>query len=150
MVLSSQLPRVLLESLVAHIALPPKLPTKQDPALNQIEKTLATYAVKASSNLRDLLVRDESLTHWDSIRNLLQTSLRLNAGRSLDQDMLVQAFSTLRTEHSLILHIAEQNAGLLIRKSYDKYAPHLCCYIYCALLTLIFHFQKTKRRCSHI
>lgn len=124
MVLSSQLPRPILESLIAHISLPPKLPTKQDPALSRVEKALATYAVKASSSLRDSLVRDTSHTHWDSIRNLLQTSLTLNAGRSLDQDRLVEAFSTLRTEHPLILHVAEQNAGLLIRKSHDKYVSH--------------------------
>lgn len=124
MVLSPQLPRPLLESLIAHISLPPNLPTKQDTALNQIEKALATYAVKASSTLRDSLVRDNSHTHWDSIRNLLQTSLTLNAGRSLDYDRLVEAFSTLRTGHPLILHITEQNAGLLIRKSRDQYVSN--------------------------
>ncbi|KAK2766241.1 hypothetical protein FQN54_007757 [Arachnomyces sp. PD_36] len=120
MVLSAKLSRSLLESIIAHILLPPKLPGRQDTALNQIEKALATYAVRASSTLRDILVRDDSHTHWDSIRNLLQTCLTLNSGRSLDHMRLVEAFGTLRTGHPLILHVAEQNAGLLIRKEYDK------------------------------
>lgn len=120
MVLSTKLSRSLLEAIIAHVLLPPKLPGRQDSVLHQIEKALATYAVQASSTLRDLLLRDNSHTHWDSIRSLLQTCLTVNSGRSLDHTRLVEAFGTLRTGHPLILHVVEQNAGLLIRKAYDK------------------------------
>lgn len=124
MALSSRPSRSVLESVIAHVSLPPKLPGRQESALPQIEKALATYSVRASTSLRDWLVRDDSHSHWDSIRNLLQTCLTLNNGGSLDQTRLLDAFGTLRKGHPLILHIAEQNSGLLIRKDRDKYVSY--------------------------
>jgi hypothetical protein len=50
-------------------------------------------------------------------RRLLESSMTLNRGGRLNQTTLLDAFQDLEINGVLVLHVAEQNAGLLIRRS---------------------------------
>jgi hypothetical protein len=50
-------------------------------------------------------------------RRLLESSMTLNRGGRLNQTTLLTAFRDLEINGILVLHVAEQNAGLLIRHS---------------------------------
>lgn len=104
---------LLLESLVNHIALPPRLQGKRDDQIDQIELALANRLLDGSRTLRDLT--SGNLSHeWDCIRQILQTCNVVNAGGTLDKSSLLTEFERLEPKDILILHVAEQNAGLLI------------------------------------
>jgi hypothetical protein len=50
-------------------------------------------------------------------RRLLESSVILNRGGRLNQTTLLTAFQDLEINGILVLPVAEQNAGLLIRRS---------------------------------
>jgi hypothetical protein len=108
----------LLESLVHHIALPPRLPGKEQDKLDQIESSLAIRLVNASRFLRDRADSEVS-QQWEHTRNILQTCKTLNAGGKLNKSSLLTEFRKLEHQGLLILHVAEQNAGLLIRRHHE-------------------------------
>ena len=105
----------LLESLFNHIALPPRLPGKGDGNLNEIQDALTNCLLDASRTLRDQTTGELS-RQWETIRNILHISKTVNAGGKLDKTSLLTQFRRLERKDLLILHIAEQNAGLLIRR----------------------------------
>jgi hypothetical protein len=108
----------LLESLVNHVALPPQLPGKLENRTEQIEHALTGYVLDATRTLRDLT--NGELSHkWDYTRNVLQTCKAVNAGGKLNKTSLLTEFRKLGHKGLLILHVAEQNAGLLIRRQYE-------------------------------
>ena len=106
---------ILLESLVNHIALPPRLPGKADSNLDQIQYALTGYLIDASRTLRDQ-TNGEFSRQLESIRITLCTCRILNAGGKLNKTSLLTHFRKLERKDYLILHIAEQNAGLLIQR----------------------------------
>jgi hypothetical protein len=108
----------LLESLVNHIALPPRLPGKVDGNVDQIQHALTGRLLDASRTLRDQ-TNGELSRQWESIRNILHISRTVNAGGKLNKTSLLTQFGRLERKYILILHIAEQNAGLLIRRHYE-------------------------------
>lgn len=105
----------LLESLANHVALPPRLPGKRESQLDQIENALTDRLLDASRTIRDL-THGEISQQWDGIRRILQTCRTINAGGKLDKKQLLTEFRGLGSKHVLIVHVAEQNAGLLIRR----------------------------------
>ncbi|KAL9125857.1 MAG: hypothetical protein Q9217_005002 [Psora testacea] len=105
----------LLEALIHHVALPARLPGNQDNRIDQIERALTDRLLDATRTLRDLT--NGPLCHqWEPIVNLLQTCKDVNAGGRLNKSSLVTKFRTLERKDYLILHIAEQNTGLLVRR----------------------------------
>ena len=107
-----------LESLFNHVALPPRLPAKQETNIEQIEHALTARLLDASRVLIDL-TNIEFGEHWDHIRRLLQSCKVVNAGGRINKTSLLAALRSLGRNDLLILHIAEQNAGLLIRRHYE-------------------------------
>lgn len=108
----------LLESLVNHITLPPHLPGKEENRIEQVEHALTGYLLDASRTIRDLT--NGQLSHqWECIRNILQICKVVNAGGKLNKTSLLTEFRRLEHNGYLILHIAGQNAGLLIRRQYE-------------------------------
>ena len=105
----------LLESLVNHVALPPQLPGKRENQIDQIEHALAIRLLDASRVIRDLS-KVEFSQQWDDIRRILQTCKSINVGGKLDKNSLSAEFHQLEQNQFLILHITEQNAGLLIQR----------------------------------
>jgi hypothetical protein len=108
----------LLESLASHVALPPRLPGKADSNVDQIQSALTNYLLDASSILRDQ-TNGELSRQWESFRNILYICRSLNAGNKLNKSLLLAQFGRLKREDLLILHVAEQNAGLLIGRKYE-------------------------------
>jgi hypothetical protein len=104
----------MLESVFNHIALPPLLPSKQETNLDKIELALAQKLLDASRTLRDS-TNERFGSEWDSVRRSLESCILLNTGGRLNQTSLLAAFRELDVNGLLILHVAEQNAGILIR-----------------------------------
>ncbi|KAI9772801.1 MAG: hypothetical protein M1839_002302 [Geoglossum umbratile] len=104
-----------LESVFNHLVLPAKLPGKRDREIEQIERHLTTRLLNATNILRGLS-SDESAEAWDYIRRSLEVCNTVNEDGRLNKTPLLDAFQGLQHKHSLILHITEQNAGLLIRR----------------------------------
>ena len=104
-----------LESILHHVALPPRLPDKQEPAIDEIELKLVERLTVSAKKLRDTL-DEENRSIWDGIRRILLTCKALNAGRKLNRTSLLTEFRALDHQNLLILHLAEQNAGMLIKR----------------------------------
>ena len=108
----------ILESVIHHIALPPRLPGKEDKCVDQIECSLQDRLLDASRILKT--VTEAELSHqWDCIRVVLQISKEAYTGGSLNKASLVTNFQSIDYKHPLILHVTEQNAGLLIRRCHE-------------------------------
>jgi hypothetical protein len=108
----------LLGSLVNHVALPPQLPGKADSNVDQIQHALTSRLLDASRTLRDQ-TKGEFSSQWESIRNILHVCRTVNAGGKLNKASLLAEFGRLERKDFLILHVAEQNAGLLVRINYE-------------------------------
>ncbi len=112
------------ESLIHHVALPPRLPGRREGRIDRLELALINRLLDATRTLCS--VSDETLyRHWDSTRRTLQVCKELNAGGKLSKFTLVTEFRTLGHSEILILHITEQNAGLLVRRSEELVICHL-------------------------
>lgn len=108
----------LFESTVNHVVLPPRLPGKEESRLDQIENALINRLLDATCTLRDR-ANSEFSEKWERIRYALQICKVVNDGGKLDKTSLVTEFRRLKRNDLLILHIAEQNAGLLIRRCHE-------------------------------
>ena len=103
-----------LAAIFNHLVLPPKLPGTRDGDIGEIERQLAIRLINATETLRDLS-NDESTEAWDYIQQSVKTCSIVNEDGRLNQTTLLDAFQRLQDKDGLILHVAEQNAGLLIR-----------------------------------
>ncbi|KAH7021746.1 hypothetical protein B0J12DRAFT_773782 [Macrophomina phaseolina] len=111
----SQTRAATLVELFNHIVLPARVPSKCDDNIAIIEAALVDRLVEASRTLRDVAA-DDLYRRWDDVRRILLTAKTLNFGGKLDRLALLQELRRLEHDGLLILHIAEQNAGLLIRR----------------------------------
>ena len=109
----------LLEAVINHVALPPRLPAKADNDADQVEQALNGLLLNASKTLTDLAPGDLS-RKWDITRNTLRICSEVNSGGKLDKASLLSEFQCLKCNDTLILHIKEQNAGLLIRRHQES------------------------------
>jgi hypothetical protein len=105
----------MLELLFNHIVLPPRLPGKQDSQTEDIEHGLITRVLLASRTVRNL-VHIDYRDGWGSVHRSLQACKAANIGSRLDKKSLLTELRGLQSEDILILHIVQQNAGLLIRR----------------------------------
>jgi hypothetical protein len=106
---------VLLESLINHVSLPPQLPGKPEMTTDQIGHALTTRLLNASRMLSALTTGKLS-QQWDRVRYILQICKSVNAGGKLNKSLLSTEFQKLERGGLLVLHVVEQNAGLLIRR----------------------------------
>ncbi|ATZ54876.1 hypothetical protein BCIN_11g01980 [Botrytis cinerea B05.10] len=108
----------IMESLVSHIVLPPRLPGKDD-RNEGLESAIVDHFIVASRAMRSI-TRDKMSENWDWIRRSLETAKLLNARGRLSRDTLLSEFQSLQKNVCLILNIAEQNAGLLIYRCEER------------------------------
>lgn len=111
-------PKELLESLFNHIALPPRLPGRQDTRLDQVERALVERLLDAAVKL-SRLPHNDSVDEWESLRRSLETCKRVNFGGRLTKTSLLTALRELQGRDFIALHITEQNAALIIRLQED-------------------------------
>lgn len=105
----------LLEAQFNHIVLPARVPTKRDDNLAALETALTDRFIDASRVLRDCAEGD-GYFDWDNVRRVLLSVKSINLGGKLDKRSLTLELGRLQYGELLILHVAEQNAGLLIRR----------------------------------
>lgn len=104
----------LLESLFNHIALPARLPGRQDKKLDIIERALVERLQDATAKMLRLPGID-FVNDLHSLRRSLDTCRRVNSGGRLTKASLLTALQGLRSRDFIALHITEQNAALIIR-----------------------------------
>jgi hypothetical protein len=102
----------MVEALVNHITLPPRLPGRQDARLDRVEPGFIALLLNAISKL------GPSGDH-DLLRRSLQSCKVVNAGGRLHKASLLVALRELQPKDFLILHVGEQNAGLVIRRDHQ-------------------------------
>lgn len=102
----------LLEVLINHVVLPPRLPGRED-RYDQLESALLDHFITASKTMRDLTI-DGISKNWDWIRRSLEAAKLLNAQGRLSKSSLLSEFQALQQNVYLILNVVEQNAALLI------------------------------------
>ena len=101
----------LLESIVNHVTLPPRLPGQQDGHLNEVEPRMVAFILDSAGKLN-------SGNDLDNLRRSLQTSKLANAGGRLYRPSLLTALRELHVGEFLVLHVSAQNAGLIIRRDH--------------------------------
>ena len=97
-----------------HLVLPPKVPGQADPDSASIGNSIGSLLLHACDTLISLAGHSEEA--WVSIRRCLHACLRVNQGR-LEKAALELEFRNLQPGETLILHIVEQNAALLVRRN---------------------------------
>lgn len=103
----------IVEDVYNHIALPAHLPTRQDSRIDKIEGAVFDRVLNASVKLSGLFPDDGSLI---SLYRSLKTSRRVNMSGRLSKASLLSAFKELKSTHFILIHVAEQNAALVLRR----------------------------------
>jgi len=101
------------ERLFQHICLPRQLPGQAVQENVELELSLATRLIKAVREVGDAFPLS-SRDAVDTARVSLQICKELNVEAKLDKASVAREFKHLKPNVTLILHIAEQNAALLI------------------------------------
>ena len=104
----------LVESVFNHFVLPPKLPGQLDTNTEVIEHNILTRLIRACDTVSKLVGQEFAET-WIFIRYSLRACLNVTQGR-LDKTLMMQEFHNLQPKGILILHVAKQNAALLVRR----------------------------------
>ncbi|PBP24232.1 hypothetical protein BUE80_DR004858 [Diplocarpon rosae] len=107
----------LLEDVFNHVALPTKLPGRQDGNLDKIEDALVERMSASLSRLSDSLLDP---TFGESLQRSLKVARRINLGGRLMKSSLLDEFQQINTTDFILIHVAEQNAVLLIRGRKDS------------------------------
>lgn len=111
----------IIDALVNHVTLPPRLPFRDDLKGGDIERALVQRLARHARAFRDSLDA-QHYKSWSLICHALDQFMKLHSSNSsyLNKETLEHAFIELSNSNSandiLILHIATQNAGLIIRK----------------------------------
>ena len=96
-----------LEPVYNHIVLPAKLPGGEDVNVEKINQRLVERLIHSARDFKDSFVDAD-----------IQCCKSLNASGKLNRTSLLAEFRRLGRNDLLILHVSEQNAALLIRRSH--------------------------------
>jgi len=106
----------LLRSVYNHVVLPPDIPGRLDSNLLAINQDLLLRVQNACSE-----VASATGAEFGREINFLRKSLNycwcIHISQYLDSSQLQSAFRDLNDGESLIIHVVEQNAGLLVRRN---------------------------------
>lgn len=100
----------------SHIVLPPKLPTAYDGDDAALSRDFGNRLVYACRTFRSLCP-DLGGDNWETLNLSLRTTILLNQDFLAKGDLL-RAFRSLDKEW-LALHIAKQNAALIVRRDVE-------------------------------
>ncbi|KAK7928695.1 hypothetical protein PG985_005693 [Apiospora marii] len=109
----------LLGSLFNHVAFPIQLPQREDTNIPQLEAALVDRLIISTRQMQIAEQNEFIRAIWHNIRRTLQTATKVTnpAGR-LERSRLQSQLRQFATDDGefLILHVAAQNAAILIRK----------------------------------
>ncbi|KAI0849370.1 hypothetical protein F5Y00DRAFT_261507 [Daldinia vernicosa] len=108
----------LLQAVFNHLVLPPRLPGSQDPDIEAVSYDVLKRIIRACDNLESLAGLPWSEA-YKSLRASFEACLPIHTGR-LDKSVLLAHFRKLQPDRTLILHVIEQNAALLIRRTKEN------------------------------
>jgi hypothetical protein len=97
-----------------HLVLPPQLPGKQDADIESTGNAIFLRLIQASSTLCRL-AGQEKTSPWYELRQYIRRCQSLHAHGRLEKLSLVTEFRNFNNQRPLLLHIAEQNAALIVR-----------------------------------
>ena len=97
-----------------HLVLPPQLPGKQDTNIESTGGAIIIRLIHATSTLSRLASHGQT-PPWYAIRQYLRRCQCLHINGRLEKRTLISTFCNFNEEQPLLLHIAEQNAALIIR-----------------------------------
>jgi hypothetical protein len=106
-----------------HLVLPPQLPGKQDADIESSGDAIILRLIKAAFTLSTLASKEQK-SPWYAIRQYLRRCQSLRVHGRLEKSSLISKFRNFDQEHPLLLHIAEQNAALIVRYNarYDSFS----------------------------
>ncbi|KAK4169727.1 hypothetical protein QBC43DRAFT_37606 [Cladorrhinum sp. PSN259] len=110
------------KSLFHHLALPPRLPQREDPHLDDVEESLVHQLIGAA---RSMVASHETAnsTTWESVRKCLAISRSINSGGRINKTRLMAEMKAMYPKDFLILHIRSQNAGLIVHRQSEHLGP---------------------------
>lgn len=104
--------------LLNHVVFPEQLPSKHEGATLTLERDLVDGLIKAAEALV-AIASDADAAIWEDVRKTLLAARNLNNDtdvEGLEKTSIIESFRQLGPNESLILHVREQNAGLLIKR----------------------------------
>ncbi|KAH8725994.1 hypothetical protein GQ44DRAFT_771576 [Phaeosphaeriaceae sp. PMI808] len=102
-----------------HLVLPRQIPGKQDTDIDGINQDILARLIHATTTLRKLDTEDQTPI-WLVICRSLQRCQSLHHLGRLDKQSLLLEFRSLSPGEPLFLHVAEQNAALIIRRDVNR------------------------------
>lgn len=110
-----------LEFLFNHVFLPPQLPFRDDHQDGAGDRVLVEHLIECCRLFRDL-GHAKHYAQWSTILRTLRSFANLHRNnKSLSKNALKGAFHDARDGAIVILHVAIQNSGLIIRKVASEY-----------------------------
>lgn len=107
----------ILELTFNHIAFPPKLPGTRDPQVELVERDLLTRLRTAVHTTKAYSSDNDATSVWESVEESLEICQFINENSFINREALDSTLRSLKPDHTLILHVTQQNAGLIIRSS---------------------------------
>ena len=105
-----------LPSQLQHVVLTPVLPGKREHDLVGIESSLLDRLIEATKHIRDTIDQAETHRFWDKVRYVLTISKSIHSDTAVNKSRLCSEFAELQPGNTIIIHIEQQNAGLLVRR----------------------------------
>ena len=109
-----------LEFVFNHVFLPPQLPHRDDHQDGAGDRALVEKLIESCKHFRDL--DSDHYTQWSIILRTVRTFAVLHrSNKSFSQNALKDAFHDVKDGAIVILHVAMQNTGLILRKVSSGY-----------------------------
>ncbi|OJD29536.1 uncharacterized protein BKCO1_7800036 [Diplodia corticola] len=105
--------------LLNHVVFPEQLPSSREGDTRSLERNLVDGLIKAAEALVPT-ASDTDRAIWEDVRKTLCVARKLNNdtdSEGLEKNSISNSFRQLASNESLILHVKEQNAGLLVKKT---------------------------------
>lgn len=103
----------MLDALYNHLVLPPRLPGAQDLNLAAVESALLDRVHSTALHLLAQVPKPVQ-SSYAALQTSLQACRSVHINRRLDRRILSEELLKLQPDCILILHVTEQNAGLLV------------------------------------
>ncbi|KAL4784729.1 hypothetical protein BJX76DRAFT_356715 [Aspergillus varians] len=104
----------ILELAFNHVVMPPKLPGEQDSDIENVDKRLLSFLLRATK-LMNSFAEDDDISVWHNIEKALRTCGLVNEDRYVNKTALMNVFREFEDQNAVILNVTEQNSSLLIR-----------------------------------
>jgi hypothetical protein len=103
---------LMLDELFNHLVFPPRLPGAES-KIAAVEKALLERLQSTGATLHDQ-IPGQFRASYEALQTSLQACRNIHINRNLDRYTLTRELLNLQPNIVLILHITEQNAGVLI------------------------------------